>query len=281
MKNKLFMLLILAALTVCAVPAWADAAVDDPAADTAELKEGWDGDQYYISGEKLVSVLQNIDGAYYYFGQDGKIVKDQSMKVGKSFYSFGSDGKAAVKTLKTIKGKKYYFGKDGAALTKAFKKVKDGKKKYTFYFGKDGAAYTAKKDDYAVTMKAFKIGKKQYGFDEDAHMVTGLWVVNGSKKDTVYSFNKKNGACNKTVSKKLTKLAKPGKMSKTMYKDVLRKFGKPKKIRKSDGCNAFAGGDEKDYKDFNFRYPHLEVSISEYTKTGVYKMNGVYTYDEK
>ena len=259
MKNKLFMLLIIAVLTACAVPAKAVKENEMPGAASAETKEGWDDGQFYLNGEKLTSVLQKIDGKYYYFE---------------------SDGKAAVNTLKTVNGKKYYFGKDGAAITKKFKKVKDGKKKYTFSFGKTGAAYTAKKDKYTVTMKPFKIGKKTYGFDENAHMVTGLWVVNGSKKDKVYSFKKKTGVCNTKVSKKLTKLAKAGKKSKTMYKDVLKKFGKPKKIRKSDGCNAFAGGKEKDYKDYNFLYPHLEVSISQYTKTGVYRMNGVYTYDE-
>ena len=48
----------------------------------------------------------------------------------------------------------------------------------------------------------------------------------------------------------------------------------------STGAGSFAGGTEKDYKDYNFLYPNLEVSISLYTKTGVYRMNGVYTYDE-
>ncbi len=258
MKNKLVMLLLLAALTVCAVPVMAETGAADETASGTEVKEGWDGSCYYVNGTMLTSVLQKIDGATYYFGKDGK---------------------AVVNTLQTVRKKKYYFGKDGKALTSKFKKVRDGKKKYTFYFGKDGAAYTAKKDKYAVTMKAFKIGKKYYGFDESAHMVTGLWVVNGTSKDKVYLFGK-NGVCNTKISKKLTKLAKMGKKSKTMYKDVLKNFGKPKKIRKSDGCNAFAGGKEKDYKDFNFLYPHMEVSISLYQKTGVYRMNGVYTYDE-
>ena len=259
MKNRLMLLLLLAALTVCAVPAMASDGTEKAAAeDTTAPKEGWDGSYYYENGTMLKSVLKTIDGSLYYFEKDGR---------------------AAVKTLKTIDGKKYYFDKNGAALKKQFKKLKDGKKKYKFYFGKDGAAYTAKEDPYAVTMKAFKIGKKYYGFDENAHMVTGLWVVNGTKKDKVYAFGK-DGVCSQKVSKTLTKLAKMGRQSKKMYNEVLKKFGKPKKIRKSDGCNAFAGGKEKDYKDYNFMYPHLEVSISQYTKTGVYRMNGVYTYDE-
>ena len=262
MKIKFAMMLLLGALTVCAVPAMAETGTETPAAEEpgtqTEVKEGWDGSSYYVKGKMLKSVLRKIDGSLYYFEKDGK---------------------AAVNTLKQINGKKYYFGKKGAAVINTFKKVKEGKQKYAFYFGKNGTAYTAPEDKYAVTIRVFKINKKYYGFDEKAHMVTGLWVINGTKKDTVYSFAK-NGVCNMSASKKLTKMAKMGRLSKTMYKDVLKNFGKPKKIRKSDGCNAFAGGTEKDYKDYNFLYPNLEVSISLYTKTGVYRMNGVYTYDE-
>ena len=89
MKNRLLLMLLLAALTVCAVPVMAETGAADETASGTEVKEGWDGSCYYVNGTMLTSVLKKIDGAYYYFG---------------------TDGEAVVNTLKTIKKKKYYFG---------------------------------------------------------------------------------------------------------------------------------------------------------------------------
>ena len=61
-------------------------------------KSGWktdaEGNTYYLksSGEAYTAKWVKKSGEWYYFGSDGKMVKDTSLKIGKKTYKFREDG---------------------------------------------------------------------------------------------------------------------------------------------------------------------------------------------
>ena len=187
----------------------------------------------------------------------------------------------AVTGLQKISGKTYYFNKKGKLQVSQFKTLEVKKKTYTFYFGANGAAYKAAKNAYSVYMKVFKINGKEYGFDENCHMVTGPWVT---AKEKAYVF-KDSGVCDTAKTKKLRKLVKYNKTSKTLVTDIEKVLGKPEKMTESSSCNPFPDANgkydkDKDYVDYSMRYPHVDIQLTKNTKTGVYLMNGMFALDK-
>ena len=77
-------------------------------------KDGWDtenGDKYYYTNDKAATEWKQIDGTWYYFGNDGKMQTGwQTIYYNKAYrvYYFDENGKAA-QGWKKIDGNWYYF----------------------------------------------------------------------------------------------------------------------------------------------------------------------------
>ena len=205
-------------------------------------KKGWNSSKtcYYIKkGKKLVKAtgLQKIKGQYYYFNKKGKV---QKKKWGKNL---------------TVKGKKY-----------------------TFYFGKDGKAYKAKGDSQAPTtqVKVVTISGKKYGFDEKAHMVTGLW---STMKGDLFFFNSK-GVYDSNATKKYREVIRSDATSETLLEDVKSVFGTPKSETTEESCNYFDATEEDlssgnlDYTAYYLTYDHISIALTKSEKSGLYCMEG-------
>ncbi len=165
--------------------------------------------------EEKKSILFVEDGKTYYADENGKLVKNQFLKVGKNTYYFGKTG-AALTGWQTIKKNKYYFDKTGVMQTGKEKigkryyffnkegvlwmdgwKTIDGKKHY--FSEKNGAAITGWKefkhkkyyfDDEGVMQTGFtKVGKYNYYFDSKGIMCTG-WLKKGG---SYYYLDRANG----------------------------------------------------------------------------------------
>lgn len=76
---------------------------------------------FYENGEKFTGGYKVIKNKQYYFGQDGKAVKDKLQAVeidGKEcYFYFGSNGEAKVNEWVTANEAEYYLGEDGKAVT--------------------------------------------------------------------------------------------------------------------------------------------------------------------
>ena len=79
--------------------------------------------------------LETVDGKVYYRKSNGKIVKNQFVKVKTSYYYFGKKG-VAYKGLKKVKDDYYYFDKKYRRVQNKTVKIKDKK----YYFSKNGKA---------------------------------------------------------------------------------------------------------------------------------------------
>ena len=83
---------------------------------------------FYENGEKFTGGYKVIKNKQYYFGQDGKAVRDalQAVEIdGQEYYFyFGSNGEAKVNEWVTVNEAEYYLGEDGKAVT-GVKKLDD------------------------------------------------------------------------------------------------------------------------------------------------------------
>ncbi|MBR0091655.1 MAG: Ig-like domain-containing protein [Lachnospiraceae bacterium] len=150
-----------------------------PAGSLTPVKQGLvkeaDGSLYhYVNGAKTLSRLVTVNGAYYYFGTDGKAVTGKLQKVGNYYYFFQSNGRALTGKLKKAGKYIYYFQSNGRALKNKLQKVG----KYHYYFDKNCRATVA---------KMIKIGKYYYYFDKNGRMVKNKTVTINKKK---YTFDK-------------------------------------------------------------------------------------------
>ena len=87
----------------------------------------WINDKYYGSdGRQAVSQSEKINNKFYYFDENGSIIRNQFKKINGGTYYFGDDG-AALIGLHVIDGKNYNFASDGQLLNKTYGKIKNGK----------------------------------------------------------------------------------------------------------------------------------------------------------
>ena len=87
----------------------------------------WINDKYYGSdGRQAVSQSEKINNKFYYFDENGSIIRNQFKKINGGTYYFGDDG-AALIGLHVIDGKNYNFASDGQLLGKTYGKIKNGK----------------------------------------------------------------------------------------------------------------------------------------------------------
>lgn len=144
--KKLLSVFMAAMVAVSVVPATVFAAEDssanntvsremtvngaDDAAATETVMKGLqeiDGSFYFFddNGVKVENKLVKIDGSSYYFGEDGKMVTGDTVKIGSTLYLFEDTGKRINSTgIKTVGGNKYYVvNKSGKVSTKGWDAV--------------------------------------------------------------------------------------------------------------------------------------------------------------
>ena len=87
----------------------------------------WINDKYYGSdGRQAVSQSEKINNKFYYFDENGSIIRNQFKKINGGTYYFGDDGAALIGSH-VIDGKNYNFASDGQLLGKNYGKIENGK----------------------------------------------------------------------------------------------------------------------------------------------------------
>lgn len=122
----------------------------------------------------------------YYFGADGKAVRDQWVKVGPVWLYFGADGEMLYNEWLYKNNKWYYFDDTCRMVTGTY--VIGGK---AYYFDKDGA-WTKKTE----TANGWKLIEGVYYYYIDGKPVNGLCTIDGVK----YYFRNQNMVHNELVA---------------------------------------------------------------------------------
>lgn len=148
-------------------------------------------DTYYFQYGRMlkdVTIPDNDKTMFYYFGEDGKLVKTAPVKDG--WVQFGKNwrywenGAYIKNTSKKIGDDTYYFEYDGNMATNCFQNVKDPDTGETLkrYFGANGKMATGWTfyDDYYWCY-----------YDEDSNLVTGKQVIDGK----LYYFDSNGRLC--------------------------------------------------------------------------------------
>ncbi|CAI2645830.1 hypothetical protein AKUA2003_12270 [Apilactobacillus kunkeei] len=105
------------------------------------------------TGYEAVNTFYASNGGYYYFDQNGNMVKNQFVEVnpGTGYdYYFGSDGRALL-GKQVVNSAQYNFGDNGIMIKNAIVKNSDGT---VSYYGTDGKLATS---DVTVGSQTFKI----------------------------------------------------------------------------------------------------------------------------
>ena len=104
---------------------------------------GWqqqDGNTYYYSNGQKATGVQDINGAQYYFNDQGQQQKDYFLDQDNHTYYFQADGSRLDNGFYNNWGRTYYFQADGSRLDNNFYN-NWGR---TYYFGDDGARWDNK-----------------------------------------------------------------------------------------------------------------------------------------
>lgn len=104
---------------------------------------GWqqqDGNTYYYSNGQKATGVQDINGAQYYFNDQGQQQKDYFLDQDNHTYYFQADGTRLNNGFYNNWGRTYYFQADGSRLDNNFYN-NWGR---TYYFGDDGARWDNK-----------------------------------------------------------------------------------------------------------------------------------------
>ncbi|PFV07709.1 cell wall-binding protein [Bacillus cereus] len=134
------------------------------------LYTGWkiiDGKNYYFTNGRNYTFndYDNIDGKRYYFHEDGSVNKAGFEKIDGKLYHFDNNGVAQT-GWQTIDNKYYYFDENGAAKTGWFQ-VGGGYRPWPLAYGY--LWYCAREDGSLYSDGWFKIGGKDYHFDQWGH----------------------------------------------------------------------------------------------------------------
>ena len=110
-----------------------------PQATDVQLN-GWqqqDGNTYYYNNGQKATGVQDINGAQYYFNDQGQQQKDYFLDQDNHTYYFQADGTRLNNGFYNNWGRTYYFQADGSRLDNNFY-TNWGR---TYYFGNDGARW--------------------------------------------------------------------------------------------------------------------------------------------
>ncbi len=131
---------------------------------------GWKmigGKRYYFTNgyNTIFNNYENIDGKRYYFHEDGSVNRAGFEKIDGKLYHFDNNGVAQT-GWQTIDNKYYYFDENGAAKTGWFQ-VGGGYRPWPPAYGY--LWYCAREDGSLYADGWFKIGGKDYQFDQWGH----------------------------------------------------------------------------------------------------------------
>ena len=159
----------------------------------------FDKKTYFCNEEGIMQTGPNtVKGKYYYFGEDGAMVKDDFVTITNedkksNTYYYDQDGLKAT-GLKKIKKDYYYFEKDGVLLKKQAKEITYKDKKQPIVVDDQGRmklglqkykdAYYYFKDDASILRNQFQVVKmkdqdQQSYFDASGKMLTGIQTIEG------------------------------------------------------------------------------------------------------
>ena len=128
----------------------------------------YDGEDFYFfldTGILATSYMYNMEGDRFYFGEDGKMVKDQLVYHAEEMY---------------------YFDKNGAMLKNSWLTLSEYDEHErttlytTYYFGRTGRAYKAS-GVQGVLLKDIEGAK--YGFNSDGELLKGFVDIDGNQLD--------------------------------------------------------------------------------------------------
>ncbi len=116
-----------------------------------------------------------VDGEDYYYINSNRTLFQGLRYVGGKLYYFGSDGKAVKNDEVAAEGDIYYFGEDATAFS-GWRDVGSNR----FYYSPFDVGYPLPHKRFAmVRNRAFTIGGNLYYFEASGAMVTGWKVING------------------------------------------------------------------------------------------------------
>ena len=154
---------------------------------------GWqqqDGNTYYYSNGQKATGVQDINGAQYYFNDQGQQQKDYFLDQDNHTYYFQADGTRLNNGFYNNWGRTYYFQADGSRLDNNFYN-NWGR---TYYFGDDGARWDNKfmnafghtyyfgDDGVRLDNSIYSNWGHQYYFGNDGALIQNSDVtVNGKK----------------------------------------------------------------------------------------------------
>ena len=194
-------------------------------------------------------------------------------------------GPATVSAATTQKGLvkengNYYYYLNGKKIKNTWRNItaknsKGVKETNRYYFDKNGKAYKApynKEAKYSFVVKT--IGGKKYGFDQEGHMIKGVYVMDShedSKMNLIaeafYVFNSKTGVYNASQSKTLNNYVKKA-MNASKQKDRISAFKslkarlinyhKLKYTQKNEGKSCFVIG----YTDYSLIFGHFVLQYA-------------------
>ncbi|KOY78728.1 KxYKxGKxW signal peptide domain-containing protein [Apilactobacillus kunkeei] len=133
------------------------------------------------TGYEAVNTFYVDNGAYYYFDNNGNMVKNQFVDVnpGTGYqYYFGNDGKALL-GKRVVNGAQYDFGDNGIVVKNSIVKNSDGT---VSYYGTDGKMATS---DVTVGSQTFKIAS-------DGTIQGNNTFVQSPSNNSVFYYLKKN-----------------------------------------------------------------------------------------
>ncbi|MBE5107881.1 cell wall-binding protein [Bacillus thuringiensis] len=138
--------------------------------EDGDFYTGWkviEGKRYYFTNgvNYTFNEYKEIDGKKYYFHEDGSANQAGFEKIDGKIYHFDNNGVAQT-GWQTIDNKYYYFGEDGAAKTGWFQ-VGGGYRPWPLAYGY--LWYCAREDGSLYADGWFKIGGKDYQFDQWGH----------------------------------------------------------------------------------------------------------------
>lgn len=145
-----------------------------------ETFTGFDGDYYYVDGEKVINDWIEKDDDWYFAKSDGQIAKAEWVPVGLDYFYFKENGKMARNEWVE---EKYYVGNDGKMLSNSF--TPDG-----YYVGLDGSYVS------------FNFGNTTNNVDNSTN---NNKISNNTSKENVSKTNDDNANDNSESGKKFDK----------------------------------------------------------------------------
>lgn len=150
----------------------------------------FDGEEFFFyqdTGIMATNFFYTIEGDRFYFGDDGRMVKDQLINHQDELYYFDYNG--------VMYKNKWYSLEEVDPDTKVVSYI-------DYYFGPTGRAYRATDDSSGFVIKTIE-GEK-YGFNSDCEKLEGFYDASGNKlepdeepafEDCIYYFDpEENGA---------------------------------------------------------------------------------------